>query len=75
MIFNPVECRQRVETLPPSLKEVLKRLADGQPTKQIAVELGISESTVQVYRERIYSKLQANNLAVVIRIAVSANLV
>lgn len=75
MDFNPSECKDRVQQLPEYLREVLKRLACGHPTKQIAAELDVTESTVRVYRERLYSKLGANNLATATRIAVSAGVV
>lgn len=73
--FDPVECTERVAELPPSLRGVLVRMANGLPTKQIAAELELSESTVAVYRERIYSRLRVNNLAAATRVAVAAGVV
>jgi DNA-binding NarL/FixJ family response regulator len=73
--FDPGACREIVEELPPSLKLVLRHMADGLATKQIAAECDLSESTVQVYRERIYSRLRVNNLAAATRVAVAAGLV
>lgn len=73
--FSQSECQRRVALLSPQLREVLKRMAQGLATKQIADELQLSITTVQVYRERLYSKLGVNNLALAIRIAVGAKLV
>lgn len=72
--FSKSECCRRVEALPPYLRDVLRLLADGQPTKQIAANLGVTVPTVWVYRERIYSRLQVNNLATATRVAVVAGL-
>ena len=38
--------------------EVLRAIALGHTTKEIARDLGVSEKTVQTYRERIYTKLE-----------------
>jgi len=38
--------------------EVLRAIALGYTTKQIAHALGVSQKTVQIYRERIYTKLE-----------------
>jgi DNA-binding NarL/FixJ family response regulator len=73
--FQPATCHALVQELPPSLKLVLRHMADGLATKQIAAECDLSESTVQVYRERIYSRLRVNNLAAATRVAVAAGLV
>jgi DNA-binding NarL/FixJ family response regulator len=43
--------------LPPALREVWRRVADDQPSKQIASELGISLRTVDHQREELYRRL------------------
>lgn len=73
--FSPAECKKRVEQLSPQLREVLKRMATGLATKQIADELHLAVPTVYVYRERIYSKLQVNNLASATRVAIGAKMI
>ena len=73
--FSQSECRKRVEILPGYLREVLRLMATGACTKEIADELKLTPSTVYVYRERVYSKMQVNNLAVATRIAVGARLI
>lgn len=74
MDFSAATCRARVAELPPYLTEVLRRMAEGKPTKQIAAELNITESTARVYRERVYSKVGATSIAVATRVALGAGL-
>ena len=64
-----------IEELPPYLREVLRRMAQGMATKQIAADLNISVSTVNVYRERVYSKLGVNGLAQATVVAVRGRLI
>lgn len=66
------KCRELVAELPEYLRPVLKHMAAGLPIKQTAVELSVTESTVKVYRERVYSKLSVKNAAGATRIAVLA---
>lgn len=49
--------------------EVLKLIAQGKKTLEIADLLFISESTVETHRSNLFRKLNANNLATLIKIA------
>lgn len=73
--YTTKECREVVELLSPQLKEVLRRKAGGLPNKQIADELALSENTVRIYLERIYSRLRVNNIASATRVAIGAKLI
>ncbi|MEN8212796.1 MAG: response regulator transcription factor [Pseudomonadota bacterium] len=55
-------------------REVIKLIALGKSSKEIARLLGISPRTVDTYRQRLMSKLALNNLADVVRYAVRAGL-
>jgi two-component system response regulator FixJ len=57
-----VEIRTRLATLSKREREVLEKVVDGQHTKQIALDLGISSKTVDSHRSRIMSKMGANSL-------------
>lgn len=52
-------------------RQVLQSIANGQSTKDAAVELGISERTVELYRTRVRSKLGASNTADLMRIVLT----
>jgi len=43
--------------------EVLKKIAQGYSSKDIAKLLFISENTVETHRRNLFAKLQANNVA------------
>lgn len=55
-------------------REVLRRLAQGQRNKEIALHLGISDRTVETYRNRLMHKLNVNNLADLVRFAIQAGI-
>jgi len=54
--------------------EVLKRVAQGERSKEIAVRLGISERTVKAYLASIYNKLGVDSRAAAIAIAAQKGL-
>ena len=56
-------------------REVLKLMAEGKSTKEIAVELEISVKTVETYRSRIRSKLNLHSLAELTKYAIREGLI
>jgi two-component system response regulator FixJ len=48
---------------------VLDRLVAGKANKVIAYELGISPRTVEVYRANVMTKMQADSLSDLVRMA------
>jgi PAS domain S-box-containing protein len=63
-----------VEGLSPRQREVLKQMAHGLRSKQIAFNLSLSEKTVQMHRMLIFKKLATSNASNCVRIAVEAGL-
>jgi DNA-binding NarL/FixJ family response regulator len=53
---------------------VLRLLAEGRRTKEIAEQLGISPKTVETYRSRISHKLRLESLADLVKYAIRAGL-
>jgi FixJ family two-component response regulator len=49
--------------------EVMNFVAAGFANKQIAAELGVSETTVKIHRSRVMQKMQANSLADLVRMS------
>ncbi|MBS0362153.1 MAG: response regulator transcription factor [Proteobacteria bacterium] len=60
--------------LTPREREVLERVASGQTTKAVALELGISPRTVEVHRAGLMRKTGARNLSELVRMAMAAGL-
>jgi FixJ family two-component response regulator len=56
--------------LTPRESEVFARVADGQANKVVAIELGISERTVEIHRSQVMQKMQARNLAGLVRMRI-----
>jgi DNA-binding NarL/FixJ family response regulator len=54
---------EEVTTLTPQQTEVLLRISAAKPNKQIAFELGISETTVKAHATNIYRRLDVRNRA------------
>ena len=63
--------RSRLEKLSEREREVFDRLVAGQSNKVIAHELSVSPRTVEFHRANIMEKLQAENLAELVRLGLS----
>jgi DNA-binding NarL/FixJ family response regulator len=61
--------------LSPREREVLRLIAGGQTTKEVAARLGISVKTAEGYRESIVEKLQVHGTAGLVRYAIRAGLI
>lgn len=55
--------------------EVLRLLAEGRSTKEIATDLGISPKTVETHRQRIMAKLNLSNVADLTKYALREGLI
>ena len=60
---------ERYESLTPREREVMQLVVAGLLNKQIAVELDISEKTVNVHRSQVMQKMRADSLAELVRTA------
>jgi DNA-binding NarL/FixJ family response regulator len=63
-----------VATLSPREQQVLRLIADGKTSKDIAVLLELGEQTVRSYRKTLMKKLGVNNVAGLTQMALSAGL-
>src|SRR6201988_1749392 len=66
--------RERFNTLSSREREVMVRVAAGRLNKQIANDIGISESTVKVHRTHLMRKMKARSLPELGRMADILNL-
>jgi len=64
----------RLASLTPREREVLPLIASGLLNKQAAVELGISEVTLQIHRGKIMQKMRAASFADLVRMAAALEL-
>ena len=61
--------KERFETLSPREREIMIEVARGRLSKQIAGDIGISETTVKVHRSNLMRKLKVRSLTESARIA------
>src|SRR5690606_9624956 len=57
--------------LAPREREVLRRIADGQSTKEIAHALRVSTKTIETHRRRLMEKLNLHSVAELTKYAIS----
>jgi two-component system response regulator FixJ len=67
------EARARLKLLSQREREVLDGLVAGKPNKIIAHELDISARTVEIYRANVMTKMQADSLSALVRMALLAD--
>ena len=61
------DAKRRRDRLTPREGEVFERVASGQSNKVVAIELGISERTVEIHRSNVMEKMEARTLADLVR--------
>ena len=64
------DIRARVDLLTPREVQVYERVTEGQANKVIAIDLGISERTVEIHRSQVMQKTGARTLADLVRMRV-----
>jgi len=69
---NAQDIRARIATLTPREREVFDLVVAGKQSKVIAYELGASPRTIEVHRGRMMSKLKAQSLQDLVRMAIAA---
>lgn len=65
------EILRRVKTLTPRETEIMDRMIAGQANKVIAIELEISQRTVEIHRSRVMHKMGTHSLAHLVRMILS----
>jgi DNA-binding NarL/FixJ family response regulator len=77
-VLNPQQSAREndpLSKLSPREKEILQLIAEEHTSREIAEMLFISEKTVEKHRARLMEKLNARNLAGLVRVAVKYHLV
>lgn len=68
------EIEARISQLTAREREIMSLVADGKSSKVIALDLGISERTVELHRSRIMKKMSARSVADLVRIISDAHI-
>jgi DNA-binding NarL/FixJ family response regulator len=66
---------ETIKGLPPRQREVLKLMAEGKSTKEIALALKISVKTVETHRMLMTERLDIHDIAGLVRYALKAGLI
>jgi FixJ family two-component response regulator len=66
---NSVELQKCFGSLTSREREVMAGIAAGQPNKQVAIDLKLSEATVKLHRGNVMRKMGAKSLADLVRMA------
>lgn len=61
--------RERSESLTAREREILELVTSGKPNKVMAVDLGLSQRTVEIHRAHVMEKMGASSLAQLVRMA------
>jgi two-component system, LuxR family, response regulator FixJ len=69
-----IEIRDRLTALSNRERQVLEGLVAGNANKTIAFDLGISPRTVEIYRANVMTKMAANSLSDLVRMAMMAGI-
>jgi len=69
-----IEIRDKLTGLSNRERQVLEGLVAGKANKTIAFDLGISPRTVEIYRANLMTKMAANSLSDLVRMAMMAGL-
>jgi two-component system, LuxR family, response regulator FixJ len=62
------EVQHRVESLTPREKQVMNFIVDGSANKVIAIDLGLSERTVEIHRAKVMEKMGARSVAHLVKL-------
>jgi two-component system, LuxR family, response regulator FixJ len=63
IVERHADLRRRAESLTPREREVMAAVVDGKANKVIAIDLGLSERTVEIHRANVMEKMGARSVA------------
>jgi two-component system, LuxR family, response regulator FixJ len=63
IVERHADLKRRAESLTPREREVMTLVVDGRANKVIAIDLGLSERTVEIHRANVMDKMGARSIA------------
>ena len=63
MLADRQQILTRIESLTPREHEVMEMVVDGKANKVIAIDLGLSQRTVEIHRARVMQKMGADSVS------------
>ena len=67
-----LEAAERIAQLSHRENQVFRALVEGRSNKEIAADLEISPRTVEIFRAKVMSKMQAKNLSALVRMGLAS---
>ena len=66
--------KEHIHNLTPREHQVMQMIVEGKANKVIAIDLGLSQRTIEVHRKNVMQKLEARSLAELVRIVTQTGL-
>lgn len=74
-LVRPPDVEPGLEILSPRQREILKAVATGRTTKQIAYDLGLSIKTIETHRAQVMERLGIHDVAGLVRYSIRIGLI
>lgn len=65
------ELKRRIESLTPREAEIMEMMVEGNANKVIAIDLDISQRTVEIHRSRVMQKMGTHSLAQLVQMVIA----
>ena len=72
MLADRQQILTRIESLTPREHEVMEMVVDGKANKVIAIDLGLSQRTVEIHRARVMQKMAADSVSQLVQMVMRA---
>ena len=73
MLDQQVDLKRRANALTPREREVMALVVDGKANKVVAIDLGLSERTVEIHRANVMEKMGARSVAHLVKMQLKLN--